>query len=129
QTHGVDVALLVLPHPFGVRGLGIVQRRFLADLAWDTAAPGVGVEVEAGFDIRRDLIAHIAADPDQPTVAVIAVAFFGLSRAGEEPVHCATRSTGARLGSDKAKAAGVDAGVELRGVVTRRRHEVDGASE
>src|SRR5690606_17580788 len=129
DTHGVDIALLVLRHESRIRRAWIVQRHLLCHFAGQTLPPRIRIHVKARLGVRREAIAEIRAAAFDMTLAVLAIAVLALRRGGEEVVPRPARAPGADLPFQITEAPAIDPRLERRGIAPGRRHEIDGAAE
>ena len=129
MPHGVDVALLVVGDVAGRGGLGIGQRRLLGDGAGDALAHLIGVEIEPRLDIRRELIADIAADAGAAAEAVVPETVGRLRRGGDETVPRTVGAAGVGLQPLESECADIGRHAVRQRIAAGRHHEIDGAAE
>lgn len=129
QPDRVDVALLVHGNVRRSRGLRIGQGRHLGDGSWNALPHLVGVEIESRLEIRRELVADIAAHAVARAEAVIAEAVRDLRRCGDETIPWPVGAPCIGLQSPEAEGSHVERDAIRKSVASRCRHEVDGASQ
>src|SRR4051794_4805275 len=125
NANSVDIALPVVDDVHCSRSLRRSKRRGFSDGPWNALPHLVGVDIEPGFNVRRELIADIPADSGCIAKAVIPKSLCGLSGCGDEAVPWPVRPTGIGLQTTKSKAAQVKRDAIGKGIASARRHEID----